>query len=185
MLKDYQLYSWLNDAHGYMYQACVFPNGMTMCWGPFLGKDHDAKTLYWTNVMTDIANIAVELGRIYSFFADSAYPRSRHMQAILKANPGGHLSAIERRFNALMARFRVVIENVFAEVTTYFNTLQLASNKKVCKQDIGRMFPCCMLLYNIRSLFTGNQTSAYFGQDLIAQISLQQYLDVAHDLWDE
>jgi hypothetical protein len=107
------------------------------------------------------------------------------MQAIINAPPGGQLSAIERRFNALMARFRVVIENLFAEVTTYFKTLQLGSNKRIGKQDKGKMFPCCVFLHNIRTIFAGNQASAYFGQDLAMQLSLQEYLDIAHDLWDE
>eukprot|EP00287_Rhodomonas_sp_CCMP768_P020585 CAMPEP_0202827442 /NCGR_PEP_ID=MMETSP1389-20130828/14269_1 /ASSEMBLY_ACC=CAM_ASM_000865 /TAXON_ID=302021 /ORGANISM="Rhodomonas sp., Strain CCMP768" /LENGTH=422 /DNA_ID=CAMNT_0049500835 /DNA_START=20 /DNA_END=1288 /DNA_ORIENTATION=+ len=178
-LKDYQTYSFLHSAHGFMYQAAILPNGMSLCWGPYLGKDHDAKTYLWTDILTDLMNIAEELNRVFSLFADSAYPRSRFMQVILKANPGGQLSRAERRYNVLMQRFRIVIENLFSEVTTYWHTLQLATNKKIGKQDIARMFPCCVWLHNVRTIFAGNQTSAYFGHDLIAQESLEQYLSYA------
>ena len=180
-LKDYQTYSFLHGAHGYMYQACVLVNGMSMCWGPYLGKDHDAKSFVWTDILNDLASIEVQIGRVFSVFADSAYPRSRYCQAILKSPPGGQLSQMERRFNALMARFRIVIENLFAEISTYWNTLQHSTNKKMGRQDIGRMFPCCVWLHNVHSIFAGNQTSAYFGQDLISRISLEEYLSIAHE----
>mmetsp|Transcript_69794 Transcript_69794/g.145537 ORF Transcript_69794/g.145537 Transcript_69794/m.145537 type:complete len:180 (-) Transcript_69794:194-733(-) len=74
-LKDYQTHSFLHGTHGYMYQACVLVNGMSMCWGPYLGKDHDAKTFVWTDILNDLASIEAEIGIVFPVFVDSAYPR--------------------------------------------------------------------------------------------------------------
>ena len=71
------------------------------------------------------------------------------MQVILKNPIRGTLSPAERRFNALMARFRVVVENLFAEVENQFAFLQHHHNKKLGKQDCGKMFPVAMLLLNV------------------------------------
>ncbi len=59
---------------------------------------------------------AIELGVDYSHMADSAYPHRRCMEAILKCPQGGQLTAQQCRFNALMARFSIIIENLFTEV---------------------------------------------------------------------
>ncbi len=72
MLKDYQVHSFLQATHSLMYQACVLPNSMSLCWGPYLGKDHNLKTLVWTDILHNLTNIAQELGSVYSLFADSA-----------------------------------------------------------------------------------------------------------------
>ncbi len=76
-----------------------------------------------------------------------------------------------------MQCFRIVIENVFGEVTTYWHTLQLETNKRIGKQDIGRMFPklLCFLAQPLNNL-AGNLTSAMFGQDLIEKVTLVNYL---------
>ncbi len=181
-LHDFQTYSFLHGDHGLMYQGCVLGNGMAMCWGPYLGKDHDAKTYVWTGAAEDLHAISEELGTVYSFFADSAYPRGRYMQVIIKSPAGGSLSRTERRHNALMARFRVLVENLFAEITVQFHTLCSKSQKKMGKSQVGKMFPVCVFLYNLRSLYYGNQAARYFGtEELITRVSARAYCDLAFE----
>lgn len=176
-VKDYQVWNHLHKDHGLMYQGLCLVNGWCMCWGPFRGPENDAKTVIVAGIIEDLHAICQELGVTFSHFADSAYTRSRYMQAILKNPVGGNLTRAERRFNALMARFRVVIENLFAEVVSIFKTLQHKQNKMLGKQDIGKMFPVCMFLHNCRTLFYGNQVSAYFGCDGLLGLTLRDLLD--------
>ena len=176
-LKDYQVYNHLHHDHGLMFQGLVLVNGWCMCWGPWRGAMHDAKTVVKAEIIQDLHAICQELGEEYSHFADSAYPRSRYMQTILKQPPGGSLSQRQRRFNALMARFRIVIENLFAEVVSTWAALQHKENKKLGAQDVGKMFPVSMLLHNCRAVFYGSQTSNYFGLDGMLELSLTDILD--------
>jgi len=78
--------------------------------------------------------------------------------------------------NSLMARFRVVIENLFAEIENQFAFLQHHQNKKLGLQDVGKLFPVAMFLFNARTLYYGSQTSNYYGLDGIADLSLHQVL---------
>jgi hypothetical protein len=155
MLKDYQVHSFLQTTHCLMYQACVLPNGMSLCWGPYLGKDHNAKTLLWTDILHHLENVAQKLYLCLWF-----------MQVILKSPPGGQLLQIKHRYNALtwMQQFGIVIKNLFSEITTDWHTLQLATNKKIGKQDISRKFrlagPCCVFLHNLHTILCRNLTSA-------------------------
>ncbi len=135
-----QVYNELHKDHGLMFQGLVLVNGFAMCWGPFGGNEADAKTIVQANIIEDLHSISNELGTTYSHFADSAYPQSSYMHAILKCPAGGQLSAIERRFNALMACFRIVIEQLFTEVDASFAVLQMKQNmllgEKKCLVDL-------------------------------------------------
>jgi len=159
-----------------MFQGLVLVNGWAMVWGPFRGNANDAKSVIKADIIEDLKKICDEIGVTYSHFADSAYPVSRYMQAILKNPAGGSLSAGKRRFNSLMARFRVVIENLFAEIENQFAFLQHHQNKKLGLQDVGKLFPVAMFLFNARTLYYGSQTSNYYGLDGIADLSLHQVL---------
>jgi hypothetical protein len=174
---DFQVYNALHKDHGLMFQGLVLVNGFAMCWGPFGGNEADAKTIVQANIIEDLHSISGELGVTYSHFADSAYPQSRYMHAILKCPAGGQLSAIERRFNALMARFRIVIEQLFAEVDASFAFLQMKQNKRLGRQDVGKMFPVAVLLHNVRTHFYGNQCAGYFGLDGCLDLSLMQLFE--------
>ncbi len=180
-LWDYQMYNPLHKDHGIMYQGLVLVNGIAMCWGPFAGNDNDAKTVMMASIIEDLKHICDEMGVTFSHFADSAYPQGRYMQAIQKCPAGGQLSQQARRFNALMARFRVVIENLFAEVDMVFAALQHKQQKKLGKQDIGKMFQCCVFLHNVRTIMYGSQTSSYYGLDGLLNITLSEFLNKDHE----
>ena len=55
--------------------------------------------------------------------------------------------------------------------------LQHKQNKFIGRDDVGKMFPCAIVLHNLRTLCYGNQTGAYFGLDGLLDITLSQYLD--------
>ena len=178
-LWDFQMYNPLHKDHGIMYQGVILVNGIAMCFGPYAGNDHDAKTVHWANLIVDMHDISEELGTTFSHFADSAYPQSRYMQVIQKAPNGGQLSRSARRFNALMARFRVFVENLFAETDSVWASLQHKQNKKIGRQDVSKMFPCAIFLHNVRTLCYGNQTSCAFGMDNLLDISLKDFIETA------
>ncbi len=79
-----------------------------------------------------------------------------------------------------MARFRVIIEDIFAEAHKYWAALTHLHNLRLGSQRVGQMFPVAMLLYNIRSLFYGNQAVAYYeGEQMTLDIQLEEYLGLA------
>jgi len=48
----------------------------------------------------------------------------------------------------------------------------MKQNKRLGKQDVGKMFPVCVLLFNVRSVLYGNQTAGYYGLDGLMEMSL-------------
>ena len=179
MPKDYHMYNPLHKDHGIMFQGAVMVNGLSLCWGPFGGNDNDAKTVEWAGVTEQMRAISNELGEDFSNFSDSAYTQNRFMQCIQKCPAGGSLPRSARRFNALMARFRIVIEDLFGETGNVFAALQHKQNKRLGKQDCGKLFPVSMFLFNVRSIFYGNETGSYFGLDGLESITLKEFLDSA------
>ena len=151
-LHDNQTFSGKERLHGLKYQACVMPNGICCVWGPWRGTEHDATMFANSGVIDDLARISGEEGTDFSGYGDSAYPLHRHMQRILKAPAEGSLTRLQRRYNALMARFRVVIENCFGEAAQYWGMLQHRHNLRLGKQQVGKMFQLAMLLFNLHSL---------------------------------
>jgi hypothetical protein len=82
-----------------------------------------------------------------------------------------------------MARFRVVIENCFGEAVQYWGMLQHRHNLRLGKQQIGKMFPLAMLLFNLHSLLYGNQTCCYFESEALMQmVMVEQFLGLADEI---
>ena len=114
-------------------------------------------------------------------FGDSAYPLHHFIQCVLKPVPGSELTKLEHRFNELMARYRIVVEQIFGEATKYFGILTHRHNMRLGSMQVGKIFPLAMLFYNLRSLFYGNQTAAYFESDkVLRDITVEQYLAKAN-----
>jgi len=107
-LWDHQTFSGKERQHGLKYQACVFPNGMCCVWGPWRGTEHDATMFSETEVIEILHQWLEESGEDLSGYGDSAYPIHRHMQRILRAPDHGSLTRLERRYNALMARYTML-----------------------------------------------------------------------------
>ena len=102
------------------------------------------------------------------------------MQRVLKPVPGGELTQLERRFNALMSRYRVVVENIFGEAVKSFGILTHRHNMRLGCMQVGKVFPLAMLFYNLHSMFYGNQTSAYFEtKKMLVDVTVEEYLGKA------
>ncbi len=68
------------------------------------------------------------------------------MYSILKAPQEGLLTLLECRFNILMACFRIIIENVFAEAWNYWEALNHSHNLRLGSMAVGKLFPLAMIL---------------------------------------
>ncbi len=81
-----------------------------------------------------------------------------------------------------MARFRVIIEDVFGEAHKYWGTLTHRHNMRLGSQRVGQMFPVAMFFYNVRSMFYGNQAAAYYdGESMLLETTVEEYLALAHE----
>ena len=179
-LWDHQTFAGKERLHGLKYQACVLPNGMSVVWGPWRGTEHDATMFYETRTLDVLADVLEETGEEFCGFGDSAYPIHRHMHRILKPAAEQSLTRLERRYNALMARYRVVIEDVFGEAHKYFAALTHRHNMRLGSQRCGQMFPVSMLFFNLRTIFYGNQTASYFeGENMLLELTVEEYLGLA------
>ena len=63
----------------------------------------------------DLEDVSDADGRDWCAFGDAAYPLHRCLHHVLKAPEGGSLNKWQRRYNSLMAKFRVVVEQIFAQ----------------------------------------------------------------------
>ena len=109
-LHDFQTYSGLHRRHGYSYQGLVFPNGIAMAWGPFVGSEADSNKLRKSRLLDDMREICNDLGHTYLFFGDSAYASHQYFEHVIRNPQAPHqLTRPERLFNALMARFRITV----------------------------------------------------------------------------
>ncbi len=74
----------------------------------------------------------------------------------------------------------VAIENCFGEAVQYWGLLQHRHNLQLGKQQVGKMFWLAMLLFNLHSLFYGNQTCCYFeGEAMLHAVTVEDYLGMA------
>eukprot|EP00960_Hanusia_phi_P064676 765869-Hanusia_phi.AAC.1 len=181
-LNDYETFAGKERLHGLKYQGAILPNGMALCWGPWLGTVHDATMLMQSGLLEQLSAASDQLGRQYCAFSDSAYPASCFIEKIQKPVPGGQLSRLQRQYNALMSRFRIVIENTFGEATNYFSAVRDRYNKKMGSQQVGKMFPIVMFFYNLHTIFYGNQITAYMESEaFVSPITVAAYLAKADD----
>ncbi len=86
---DFQVYNLLHKDHRLMFEGAVLVNCIALCWGPFASNDNNAKTVIKANIVEDMHDISNQLGVDYSYFADSAYPQSWYIVAILKCPQEG------------------------------------------------------------------------------------------------
>jgi len=148
-----------------------------LVWGPWRGVFHDSTMFSRSGVLQDLEDISRELGQDFIAFGDSAYPLNRYMQRILKGPATGEgLTAWERRYNALMARFRIIVENVFAVCEQSWGILRDRHNLRLGNQAVGKLFPLAILFYNIRTILYGNNIVSYMGEDVLMDITLSEYL---------
>ena len=113
-------------------------------------------------------------GKAYVIFGDSAFPLNRHMQRMLK----GRLDERSRRFNALMARYRICIENVSAEIFQFWGYTSHHLGLKLGSQNVGEIFLVAAFLQNCKSCFRWSQMASQYGYSGLLQMPLQRFLSV-------
>jgi len=111
-----------------------------------------------------LKHIFATTGRCFMLFGDSAFPSGRHMQRMLKGN---NLTHAEHCFNALMARYRICIENVFAEIHSQWGFTSDANNQRLGSQKVGQAYLVASFLQNCKGCFHGTQMSAQYGYDML------------------
>ena len=115
-------------------------------------------------------------GRAFIIFGDSAFPLSRFMQRMLK----GNMDKAGECFNALMSRLRICIENVFAEVFQFWGYTSHHLQHKLGCELVHETFLVATFLQNCKACFHGNQMSAQYGYDALAQMPLSRFLTMRH-----
>jgi hypothetical protein len=130
-----------------------------------------------SGILEDLEEISEELGHDFAAFGDSVYTLHSYMQLILKGPASGEgLTAGQRRYNALMARFRVIIENVFACCEQYWGVLRDRKNLRLGSMAVGKLFPLAIFFYNLCTMYYCNNITTYMGEHLLMEITAREYL---------
>jgi len=85
------------------------------------------------------------------------------------------------RHNLKMARFRIPVENLFAGVGQHFPLVHNKYQQKLGSMAVGEIFLVAGWLYNIFSIFNGNQMSQGDSHQVMQTMSLQEYLSLGHE----
>lgn len=82
-----------------------------------------------------------------------------------------------------MAPFRIIVENVFAVCEQYWGIFRDHKNHLLCNmpvcQCVGKIFPLAILFYNICTILYGNNIVGYMGENVLMDLSLEEYLSFA------
>lgn len=192
-LDQSELYSGEKALHGIKYLVAQFPNGMTTLSRAFKGRTHDARMLQecgWTETLRSIKH---HTGKHYLLFGDAGFAVSDHIQAMIKfpRSGQGYQYTDARRFNNLMARIRIHIENAFAASANTFSYLTHKNHLKLGGRNIDRIFEVANFLMNVHTTFYGNQFTAAlrdivdedFGgfayEEAMEDISVERFLSMA------
>jgi nuclease HARBI1 len=142
--------------HGMKYLAAQFPKGMVALAGAYLGRCHDARMLYlsgWDEILCEVER---QTHSNYVMFGDAGFACSSHVQAMVRGY-SGFIGSEARRFNALMSRIRIYIENHFGECAKSFPSLSFKIGLRLGGRGIDRIYEVMTFLMNVRTTFYGNQ----------------------------
>ena len=131
--------------------------------GPFLGSVHDGRMLRDSGWIDMLRLAYIQDGRRrFKLFGDSAFPVSNFIQAMVK----GNLNQDARRFNALMSRIRIHIENAFAGLSNTFTFLSFHRGVKIGGRNVHKVYKVATILMNMRCTFYGNQFTHALGHPM-------------------
>ncbi len=101
------------------------------------------------------------------------------MHCILKGPATGEgLTAWEWRYNVLMARFRIFVENMFAVCKQCWGILLDRKNLRLGSMCIGKLFPLSLFFCNIHTILYGNNIVSYMGEEVMMEMTLSEYLSL-------
>ena len=174
------VYNGNHKHHALSYQAITLPCGICLFHGPYAGTMHDAHILGLSGVLAELGDILDATNIFYKLYGDVAYPTHQHLvHAYANIGPLAPNIAARRRHNDLMARFRIVVEQIFAELDNNFAGLTFKNSQKLGSCAVGQTFMLAAWLLNIRSFFYGNMVSAMEGNQMLLELSLREYLSVS------
>jgi hypothetical protein len=144
------------------------PNGLFVdVWGPGLGRDHDAKLLHDSRLLSRLFRLPRPEGFgdtnptaiPFCIYGDPAYPLSPF---ILRAFDRDELKRAERAFNQAMSGARQSIEWGFGQVSGTWAFLDFGKQLKTLHMQVAKMYLVSIVLTNVRTCLYGNQVSIYF-----------------------
>ena len=179
-LDQRELYTGEKAQHGIKYLVAQFPNGMTAVSGPYLGKVNDQNTLVHSKWISLLRHIHLQTGRHYILFGDSGFTLSEYIQVMIRST-GGYYRVDDRRYNNLMSRIRIHIENTFGELSKVFSHFRFRNGLKLGGRNIGRQYEVANFFMNLRTIFYGNQFTAALSQNPACRmsISVEEFLSMA------
>eukprot|EP00286_Rhodomonas_abbreviata_P006682 CAMPEP_0181322684 /NCGR_PEP_ID=MMETSP1101-20121128/19361_1 /TAXON_ID=46948 /ORGANISM="Rhodomonas abbreviata, Strain Caron Lab Isolate" /LENGTH=375 /DNA_ID=CAMNT_0023430617 /DNA_START=226 /DNA_END=1353 /DNA_ORIENTATION=+ len=175
--EDFQVFNGHDRVHALKYLGLVLSNGLVLVKGPWTGNRHDSACMNMSKMIEVLKHIFACTGRAYMIFGDSAFGAGRHMQKMLK---GKNLSHREHCFNAIMARYRICIENVFAEIHSEWGYTSDRYNQKLGLQRVGQAYLVASFLHNCKACLHGSQMSAQYGHDILCDMPLERFLAMRH-----
>jgi hypothetical protein len=133
------------------------------------------------SLLEDLEWASRQAGVQFCAFGDSAYPLHPNLQRTHKALPGMPLSVWDGRYNLLMSRFRIVVENIFAQRGQRFAFLQHTQNQRLGTSPCGQTYAVSAIMFNWTTILDGNQAASAHGYCAAADVSLEWYMEVDED----
>jgi hypothetical protein len=137
-------------------------------------------------VLVDLAAVRDDTGIFYKLYGDAAYGTHQHIaHAFRDVGPDEPDVQAMRAHNLLMSRFRIVVEQVFAELDNEYAGITFQNAQRLGSVAVGKHFMLAGWFFNIRSLFYGNLPSAMDQNTMLMSISLEEYMNICRndDLW--
>ena len=168
-----ELYSGKEACHGMKFLACLFPNGMSVLSGPYKGKVHDGRMMREARWMEILRLMVLNGEGDFCLFGDAGFALSHHLQVMHKH----FMTKDGRRFNALMSRIRIHIENAFAGQGNVFNFLGFSKGLRLGGRNMERLYIVATFLMNVRTTFYGNQFTHALNHELT--MTVEELLSMA------
>lgn len=154
--------------HCLKFQALVIPNGMfAHLYGPVEGRKHDMLLWNESGIADKLAAHAVipdldnpEITCPYQVYGDAAYQLSPHVLSPF-SGPGVHTQD-EQRWNGVMRRDQVSIENAFAILGNLWPFLHSTYKLWVYSSPVGHYYCVVALLTNAVNCCNPNQIAQHF-----------------------
>lgn len=169
------LYNGKEKAHGLKFLAVLFANGMVCLYGPVEGKMHDATLLRTSMWMQFLEQMQANGNGHHILFGDCAFPCTRNIQCMFK----GAMETSSARFNELMAKIRISVENCFAEQSIIWHFLTHENKNAVGRSPVQEYYTIATFLMNCRGTLYGNQMMSQVGVALNLP-SLESYINKRH-----
>ena len=156
-------YSLKKKRHSLLWQKVLLVNGITLVWGPYAGRHHDAGIIEHTGLLDDLKDISAALGSDFAIFSDAAYPLTAHSYPACKAPKHGKLGKPQKNYNLIMSRFRTPVENTFAAEGQQWGSIQHTQNQRIGRSAVGKQYLARSFLHNCYTIMYDSINSVQHG----------------------